>query len=113
MIIQHNRITEATSLASATESLPDRCNRNRPQDGGARSFVKDLKPLIHHLHILRLSDRSIGIRRSAITTHSWERDAVKVQNWRWNIGGEILKIETVLNNRIRAVDVSVVNQRVR
>ena len=107
LIVKHDGIAEAASLACAAEAAPKRDDTVRSEDGVAGGFVEDLVTFVDHLHVLREADGAIGIGRGAAATDAGEGDAVEIKDRRGNAGREEVKNRPLLDHRVRAIDVRV------
>ena len=112
LIIKHDRIAKAASLAGTAEPAPKRDDAIRAEDGVTSGFVENLVTFINHLYVLRQADGTVGIGRSAAATDTGERDAVEIKDRRGNAGREEMKNRTLFDNRVRAIDVRVRDLRV-
>src|SRR4029077_7097025 len=82
-------------------------NAIRPEDGVASGFVEDLVTLVHHLDVLRKTDGTVRVWRSAVATDAREGNAVEIQDRRRNARGKETKDRPVIHNRVRAIDMRV------
>jgi hypothetical protein len=86
MIIEHNWIAMPARFADTAKAGPDGRDTLGSEDRTPSGFVEDLVALIYNLHVLGLSHGSIGIGRRAVATNAGERNAVKVEERRGQVG---------------------------
>ena len=104
LIVNHDRITVATILAGAAKSRPNRADRDGTKDRCAGHFVKNLKPFVDHLDVLRFADFTICIRWGAITADSRVGDAIPCERGGrngWRVYHPLPK--SILDDRIGSV----------
>jgi hypothetical protein len=78
LIVEDNRIATAGGFADSAKALPNRLNAGWSKHRGPGRFIKHLVTFVGDLHVLGRSHFAVCVRRRAVTSDAWERDAVKI-----------------------------------